>query len=112
MEHGLPVNPEASMDRQRIDLLQIGDEEGWWQYKSANRPGYVDSRGHTYAERTYTIKIPPPPDPEREPDGDEVALRERVLVAGEVHGYVLATADRYPGAVELIAYRQTLLPIE
>ncbi len=103
----LPIDPSLSPERQRITMLQIGAEEGWWEYQSANPAGYVDSRGHRYEVNTYTLWIPPP---EGSPEADN--LRERVLLAAEVVGYVLATADRYPGGVELIAHRPTLLPIE
>lgn len=106
----LPVDPRMSPGRMRITMLEIGDEAGWWTYQSANPPGYVDSRGHRYDENTFTLLIPPPQGHES-PDAEE-ELRERVLLAPEVIGYVLATADRYPGGVELIAHRLTLLPYE
>lgn len=107
MDEPLPVDPRASPERMRIDLLHIGDEAGWWSYQSANPPGYVDSAGRTYDRDTYTVLIPPPQGHEQ-PDG-QADLSERVLLADEVKGYVLATADRYPRGVELIAYRTSLL---
>lgn len=103
----LPIDPGMSPERMRITMLQIGGEEGWWDYESANPPGYVDSLGRRYDVDTYTLLIPPP---EGSPEADSV--RERVLLASEVVGYVLATADRHPGGVELIAHRPTLLPID
>lgn len=106
MDGPLPVDPGMSMERQRITLLQIGHEQGWWQYESANPAGWTDSTGHTYDRRTYTLLIPPPQGHESPDALGETT--ERVLLDSEVHGYVLATADRYPGGVELIAYRQTL----
>lgn len=106
-ESDLPIDPGMSPERMRITMLQIGAEEGWWEYRSANPPGYVDSRGVRYDVDTYTLRIPPP---EQSPEADDI--RERVLHASEVIGYVLGAGDRYPGGMELIAHRLGLLPID
>jgi hypothetical protein len=87
---------ETEVSKRRI-LLGIGHRAGWWNYESENPPGYVDRAGRRYDTTTYTLVLP--------------QASERVLLADEVPGYVLATADQYGDeAVASIAYRVTLLP--
>ena len=93
----MPIDPDLSPARQRRTLLLAGDNAGWFSYESENEPGYTDSRGITYAETSYTLIV-------ATAAGDRL---ERVLLGGEVAGYVLACADRY-GATETIAFREGL----
>lgn len=91
----LPISPREPEPSKRRTLLRYGHDRGWWTYESENQPGYTDRNGHTYAGVTYTLRLP---------DLDDA---ERVLLADEVYGYVLATADQY-GKAAAIAYRPGL----
>lgn len=96
MPADLPVTGKTEPSKRRI-LLEIGDTEQWWTYESENPAGYVDSQGTAYQSVTYTILLP-----------DET---ERVLLADEVLGYVLATAEQYGDeGLAKIAYRAGIQP--
>lgn len=97
----MPVDPTSSAQSKRRTLLRLGERLGWWTYESENPAGHVDRNGYEYPGGvTYTILRP----------GDgTTAARERVLLADEVIGYVLAAAD-HRGEAAAIAYREGLTP--
>ena len=96
-----PVDPDSHPQSKRRTLLRLGGTLGWWRYESENPPGHVDRNGHTYPDVvTYTIV---------RPGEGTTAARERVLLADEVIGYVLAAADAR-GEALAVAYREGLTP--
>lgn len=73
----------------RRALMGYGDSKGWWRYESENPPGYTYG-GVTYERRSYTIKFP--------------SGQRRVLLAGEVDGYVLRAADEQGCTAEVTGW--------
>lgn len=91
-----PIAPDLSPPARRRVLLKAGADAGWWEYLGENPAGYTDPAGVTYIGPTYTIRA-------------AQAETDRIILAAEVEGYVLATADQYgPDAVDRIAYRDGL----
>lgn len=104
MPTDLPIPEDTRPNDRRRALLRFGANRGWWTYESENLPGHVDRSGRRYEALTYTIVRPHGP----------VQLRERVLLADEVEGYVLGYADVLSevGVAEIaekMAYRPELL---
>lgn len=108
----LPIPEDERPNSRRRALLRFGEGREWWVYESENPPGHVDRRGRRYEVTTYTILRPSPVVDGRQ---SSAAVRERVLLADEVEGYVLGRADHEPDADQVVAqlaYRQELLPRE
>lgn len=100
MPDDLVVDEHMPALKQNRILLGLGAERGWWRVESENDPGHVDRSGNSYTTVTYTLRLPYQDD-----------AGERVLLAAEVKGYVLATADQYGDeGVRAIAYRPGLVP--
>ncbi len=94
---GLAVDPGASDGARRRTLLNLCREQGWFEYESENPAGFAPEGGEAYDVVTYSIALP---------DGAPVTL-----LAGEVEGFVYATALQYGDeAVAAIAYRVGMVP--
>lgn len=86
----LDVTPGATDDTLRYQLLMVGHNKQWWEYESANEPGFVDDGGDVHPGPTYSIKLP-----------DETPV---TLPAAWVEGFVYCTALEHDD-VEAVRHR-------
>lgn len=88
----LAFDPDQRPPYRRRWLLRTGADAHWWTYESEN-PAGVPVAGRTYAEVSYTVRLPD---------------KSRITILGsEVEGWVMREAVMR-GDVDRIRYRRGL----